>query len=60
MVNLGGHRIFTDRDGWTIKTDDGSPSVHFEKMVAVGDGKPDVLTPYSYIALNKVFYGQTV
>jgi len=31
-------------DGWTIVTADGSLSAHFEHMVAITDGEPDVLT----------------
>lgn len=35
MLNLGTHEIYMEDDGWTIKTDDGLPSAHFEHTVLV-------------------------
>ncbi|MFT4062576.1 MAG: type I methionyl aminopeptidase [Edaphocola sp.] len=49
MINLGTRRIYTDNDGWTIRTEDGKPSVHFEHDVAVHRGKPDILSDYAPI-----------
>lgn len=49
MINLGKKEIFTESDGWTIRTKDGMPSVHFEHDVAVGKNKPDILSNYSII-----------
>jgi methionyl aminopeptidase len=44
MVNLGGCEVVTAEDNWTVSTEDGSPSAHFEHTVAVTDGEPDILT----------------
>jgi methionyl aminopeptidase len=41
---LGTDRIYTDRDGWTLRSADGSRAAHFEHTVAVTDGEPLVLT----------------
>lgn len=35
MLNQGGPRVRTERDGWTVKTVDGSLSAQFEHTVAV-------------------------
>lgn len=37
-------RIFTDPDGWTLRSDDGSRGAHSEHTIAVTDGDPIVLT----------------
>lgn len=44
MVNAGGHKVHGLSDGWTVVTDDGSLSAHFEHTVAVTEGGPLVLT----------------
>jgi methionyl aminopeptidase len=41
---LGTDRIFTDRDGWTLRSADGSRAAHFEHTIAITDGDPLVLT----------------
>jgi methionyl aminopeptidase len=41
---LGTDRIFTDDDGWTLRSADGSRAAHFEHTVAVTDDGPVVLT----------------
>jgi len=49
MINLGSRHIYTDSDGWTIRTEDGQPSVHFEHNVCVKKGTPEILSDYSPI-----------
>jgi methionyl aminopeptidase len=44
MVNLGGRRTRVLSDGWTVVTQDGSPSAHFEHTFTVTDEGPWVLT----------------
>lgn len=44
MVNLGGYRIKTLSDGWTVVTADNSPSAHFEHTVLTTDAGPEILT----------------
>ncbi len=49
MINAGKKETIQMRDGWTIRTADGSPSAHFEYAVAVDKGKADVLTTFEFI-----------
>jgi methionyl aminopeptidase len=49
MINLGTKDVFTDKDGWTVRTNDGKASVHFEHDVCVRKGKADVLSNYTPI-----------
>lgn len=49
MINLGKKDVYTEDDGWTVKTRDGKPSVHFEHDVCVRKGKADILSDYSII-----------
>jgi len=49
MVNLGTQQINQLNDGWTILTKDGKPSAHFEHDVAIINGKPELLSTFSYI-----------
>ncbi len=44
MVNVGGRKIRTLDDDWTVVTADGSLSAHFEHTVAVTERGPRVLT----------------
>lgn len=44
MVNLGGYKVKTARDGWTILTADGKPSAHFEHTILVSNSKPEILS----------------
>lgn len=49
MINLGRKDVFTEDDGWTVRTKDGKASVHFEHDVCVRKGKADILSDYSII-----------
>ncbi len=49
MINLGMKDVFTEEDGWTVRTVDGKPSVHFEHDVCVKKHKADVLSDYTDI-----------
>ena len=49
MINLGTKDVYTEDDGWTIRTTDNKCSVHFEHDVAVMKGKADILSDYSII-----------
>lgn len=45
MITAGGPEVWLHEDGWTIATDDGSLSAHFEHTVAILPGGPRILTP---------------
>jgi len=49
MINLGSRHIYTMEDGWTVKTQDGKPSVHFEHDVCVKKGQALILSDYAVI-----------
>jgi len=44
MVNMGTWRVKVLDDGWTVVTEDGKPSAHFEHSVAVTSAGPLVLS----------------
>jgi methionyl aminopeptidase len=44
MINAGSPDVFVAEDRWSISTNDGSLSAHFEHTVAVTDGEPRILT----------------
>jgi len=44
MVNAGRPEVKILRDGWTVVTQDGSLSAHFEHTVLITDGEPEILT----------------
>ena len=46
MINMGGPEIFTEDDGWTVKTKDGQPSAHFEHTIVITAHGPEILTTY--------------
>jgi methionyl aminopeptidase len=49
MINRGTHEVVTASDGWTIYTADGQPSAHYEHMVAVRGGRPEILSTFEPI-----------
>lgn len=49
MINGGTAEVITESDGWTVRTADGKPSAHYEHMVAVRRGQPEMLTTFAYI-----------
>ncbi len=44
MVCEKSPRIYVDRDGWTIRTDDGGRAAHFEHTIAITKSGPRILT----------------
>jgi len=44
MVNYGHFAVKTLSDGWTIVTQDGEPSAHYEHTILITDGEPEILT----------------
>ena len=49
MINMGKYAVKQENDGWTITTNDGLPSAHFEHTVAIQKDKADILTTFKYI-----------
>lgn len=44
MINAGTRNVFMLEDGWTVVTQDGSYSAHYENTIAITDNEPLVLT----------------
>jgi len=44
MVNIGDHKVIFEKDNWTVRTADGTPSAHFEHTVVVKNGSAEILT----------------
>jgi methionyl aminopeptidase len=49
MINMGSKDVYTEEDGWTVKTRDGKPSAHFEHDVCIKRDKALILSDYSII-----------
>ena len=45
MITAGASDVLVMEDGWTIRTQDGSMSAHFEHTVAITADGPRILTP---------------
>ena len=46
MINMGTHEVAWLDDGWTVVSDDGSLSAHYENTILITDGEPEILTLY--------------
>ena len=44
MVIAGNRNIYQDYDGWTIFTEDGSLSAHYENTILITEKEPEILT----------------
>ncbi len=53
MVNAGRPAVRLLSDGWTVVTEDGSLSAHFEHTILVTEGMPEVLTCLDRAASRK-------
>ncbi len=49
MVNMGTEKVVFHSDQWTVTTQDGLPSAHFEHNIAVVKGKPVLLSTFQFI-----------
>jgi methionyl aminopeptidase len=44
MVNIGKYYVKVEPNGWTVVTEDGSLSAHYENTVAILNNGPEILT----------------
>ena len=44
IITSGSGRVVTARDGWTIRTRDGSLAAHYENTVVITSEGPQLLT----------------
>ncbi len=45
MINLGVPEVKVLSDGWTVETEDGKASAHYENTILITKGDPEILTP---------------
>lgn len=46
MVNEGRYDVYWEDDDWTVVTEDGSLSAHYENTILITGGEPELLTIY--------------
>ena len=51
MINLGEYDVYWEDDDWTVVTEDGLPSAHYENTILITDGEPEILSQAPGIAL---------
>jgi len=44
MITAGDYNVVIDKDGWTVRSQDGSLTAHVEDTVLITDGEPKILT----------------
>ena len=44
MINIGGWEVDWMDDDWTVVTDDGSLSAHYENTILITEGEPEILS----------------
>lgn len=44
MVNMGRYDVYWMDDDWTVVTEDGTLSAHYENTILITDGEPEILT----------------
>jgi methionyl aminopeptidase len=44
IIAAGAGDVYVADDGWTIRTEDGSPSAHFEHTIVITESAPILLT----------------
>jgi methionyl aminopeptidase len=49
MITMKSHKVYVEKDEWTVRTKDGQPAAHFEHQVAITKNGTEVLSTYQYI-----------
>jgi methionyl aminopeptidase len=49
MINMGTRKVRFLSDGWSVVSQDGKPSAHFEHTVAIMKSGPEVLSSFAFI-----------
>ncbi|MDE5863707.1 MAG: type I methionyl aminopeptidase [Lachnospiraceae bacterium] len=44
MINLGEYDVYWEDDDWTVVTEDGMPSAHYENTILITEGEPEILS----------------
>ena len=51
MINMGEFEVYWEDDDWTVVTEDGLPSAHYENTILITEGEPEILSQAPGIAL---------
>ena len=51
MINLGEYDVYWEDDDWTVVTEDGMPSAHYENTILITEGEPEILSQATDIAI---------
>ncbi len=51
MINMGEYDVYWEDDDWTVVTEDGMPSAHYENTILITEGEPEILSRAEGIAL---------
>jgi len=49
MINEGTHRVKVLADKWTVTTEDGGLSAHYEHTIAITENEPEILTAWTAV-----------
>ncbi len=49
MVNAGDYDVVVENDDWTVVTEDGSLSAHYENTILITRGEPEIFTLYDEV-----------
>jgi methionyl aminopeptidase len=49
MINAGTFEVFTEKDGWTVRTKDAKPAAHYEHTVVVRRNQAEIISMWDYI-----------
>ena len=58
MINLGAREVYTEKDGWTVRTLDHKPSAHFEHTTAVRKTAGETLSSFAGIEAAEIVNGE--
>ncbi len=60
MINMGTQKVRFLKDGWSVLTQDGKPSAHFEHTVAIMKSGPEVLSSFAFIEEELIKIGKEI
>jgi len=49
MITLGSRKIYMEKDGWTIRTQDHKPAAHYEHQLAITANGTEVISSYKLL-----------
>lgn len=53
MINAGDYKVEVLEDGWTVVTEDGKPSAHYEHTILITEDEPEIMTESALHSKNE-------